>query len=142
MSIQIPAERLCPDTIIHHIGLDFGPFGSFAVVETIEFNGESYAISALFLDEDGEVSRHAVEFIADAGDAIAYGGLGEPKLRPETDVSFDEWAAKAEASGARLDSTLASMPALETVTDAFCAMLVHRNERRAQFFAVVRQAAE
>jgi len=118
----IPIERLAPDTVIHHTGLDFGPFGSFAVVETVEFNGESYAISGRFLDEHGNVSRHTVEFIADAGDAITYGGRGEPKLRPEADVSVDEWQAKIEANSAAITE------------------LIAEQNRRAVFFGAVARA--
>lgn len=117
MSHPINIERLAPDTIIHRVGLDFGPFGSFAVVQSSEFNGESYAVSALFLDEDGEVSSHAVEFIVDAGETVEFGGRGEPVLRAEADVTADEWDAK-----------LHSRPiTIEDATDAFCALLVRRN---------------
>ena len=118
--MKINIERLLPDTIIHRVGLDFGPFGSFAVVQSVEFNGESYAVSGYLLDEDGEVSRHAVEFIVDPGEAIDFGGRGEPVLR--ADVTLEEWEAKIDAD------------------NAVIASLIAEQSRRAEFFGAVARA--
>jgi len=132
--VKINIERLRPATVIHRTGNDaFGPFGACAEVQDIRFDGEAYQITARMLEgHDDHVSDTEVEFTVWAGESIAYGGRGAPKLRDEADISDDEWQAKRNANPITLDAA----------TEAFCAMLVGRNPRREQFFAAVMQAAE
>jgi hypothetical protein len=97
----IPIERLRSPTIIHRIGGDFGPFGAFAEVQDIQFDGQ-YTITARFLwGDDDHVGETEVRFIVEAGETVDFGGRGEPKLRPEADVLVDEWQAKIEANDYR-----------------------------------------
>lgn len=95
-TIQI--ELLKAPTIIHRTGGDFGPFGAFAEVQDVQFDGESYSVTARFIEgDDDHVGETEVEFIVGAGECITFGGRGEPKLRADADVTAEEWAAKVEA---------------------------------------------
>lgn len=138
MPAQIAIERLKICTIIHRAdAFDFGPFGSFAEVQDIEFDGYGYTVTArLIVGDEGAVSDTDVEFIVDAGHSVAFGGLGEPSLRAEDDVTDEEWEAKGEAISADIDRIQGMInehrrqPApvtLEAATASFCDMLVSRN---------------
>lgn len=97
------------------------PFNDFAIVEDIHFDGHGYALTL----DCGD--RHYV----DAGSSVRFGGVGEPVLRRDEDISADEFEAKAKALNA------GALATLEAATASFCDMLVARNAPGA-----VRQAAE
>lgn len=102
MTTHINIERLKPSTVIHRSDdYDFGPFGSFAAVQDIEFDGFGYTVTARMIHSDhGYVTDREVQFILDAGDTVQFGGLGELVLRDEDDVSAEEWQAKSDATDA------------------------------------------
>lgn len=105
MPAQIAIERLKPCTRIHRADdFDFGPFGSFAEVQSVEFDGYGYTVTAVIVEGTyGTVTDTEVQFIVDAGQSVAFGGLGEPSLRAEDDVTDEEWEAKGEAISADID---------------------------------------
>lgn len=105
MSASISIERLKHSTRIHRSDdFDFGPFGAFAEVQDVEFDGYVYTVTALMIDPDyGYATDHEVQFVVDAGQTVDFGGIGEPALRAEADVSDEEWEAKGEAIGAAID---------------------------------------
>lgn len=124
---KIAIELLKAPTIVHHPDFDFGE------VQDVAFLGETYSVTVRTLDPElGFVTDDEFEFVVDAGGSVDFGGRGEPKLRNKADVSLEEWQAKIAAKPVTLDAA----------TDAFCAMLVGRNERRERFFGAVRIAAE
>lgn len=96
-SIQI--ERLTTETQIYLNELSWSgmtaPFHGCAFVDAIEFDGYGYALT---LGDE----RHYV----DAGEAVTFGGVGEPVLRPLADVSVDELDAKFEADMAATSSMI------------------------------------
>lgn len=114
MTTVIPIERLKAATVIHRVGDDFGPTGDFAEVQGIEFDGESYIVTARFLEgADDHVGDTEVRFAVDAGGSIDFGGRGEPSLRIDAEISFDEWKAKADAIGADIDRTIGKINAAQ-----------------------------
>ncbi|MGV8950114.1 MAG: hypothetical protein ACOH2M_03350 [Cypionkella sp.] len=116
MAQIIPIELLKAPTRIHRADdFDFGPFGSFAEVQDVEFDGYGYTVTARMIDPDyGYATDHEVQFVVDAGQSVDFGGVGEPKLRTEGDVSDEEWEAKGQPL------------TLEAATASFCDMLVSR----------------
>jgi len=105
-SIQI--ERLKEATRVYHKGGDFGS-GDFAEVQSVEFDGHGYMVSALFIESNGATDwagETEVQFYVDAGESVMFGGRGEPALRDAADVSRDEWEAKIEANDAAIDALI------------------------------------
>lgn len=116
MTKTIQIERLKAPTIIHRVGGDFGPFGAFAEVQDVEFDGHSYIVTARLVEDDEAtdwVGDTEVVFVVDAGGSVQFGGRDEPKLRGESDVSFEEWQAKAEAIGLDIDRGLVKLGELQ-----------------------------
>lgn len=123
MNHPVNIERLKAPTIIHRIGGDFGPFGGFAEVQDIQFDGEFYIVTARLIGGDeGYVTDTEVQFNVWAGESVDFGGLGEPVLRNKDDVTLEEWQAKIAADNAVIDA------------------LIAEQNRRAQFFGAVARA--
>jgi hypothetical protein len=97
MSKTIPIERLTTGTLIYRKGGDFGPFGGFAEVQTVDFDIDGfYTIEALTMDTDGVVDwigTDTISFTVDAGGEVEFGGRGEPRQRADSDIIPEEWAA-------------------------------------------------
>lgn len=107
-TIQI--ERLKAPCIVHAVGGDFGPFGAFAEVQDIQFDGEGYQITVLLIEgADDHVGDTELEFTVDAGGSVEFGGRGEPVLRALGDVDGDEWQAKFDACMAKDAADRAAM---------------------------------
>lgn len=102
----IPIERLISGVEIIIPG--FGPVEVYGV----RFDGEGYAVDYPRSAAGGwdDMDMHYVA----AGGSVEHAGIGEPRwMRPESDVTFEEWQAKAEAQMEALDRTL-----IATVADA------------------------
>lgn len=97
----ISIERLTSGVAVWRKGGDFGPFGNAAEVVSCEFEDGSYTVKALLIETDGAeewTGNDEVIFRVDAGEKIEFAGQGIPPfMRPEGDVTIEEWAAKAEA---------------------------------------------
>lgn len=115
----IPVERLLSGTIIHRADdFEFGPFGSFAEVQDIEFDGYGYTVTARLLTEAGHAGEDEVQFIVDASQSVEFGGLGEPRMRSEADVPDEEVSAKLDADIAATNSLITKIEALHAQTRA------------------------
>ena len=111
MTTFIPIERLTSGVCVHRVGGDFGPFGGAAEVVSCDYGHDGhYAVTARFIESDGSVEwtgDDEVIFHVDAGEKVEFAGQGIPPfMRPEGDVSDDEWEAKIRADLARFGETM------------------------------------
>lgn len=100
----IPIERLTTGTLLYipaiHIRGLITKCDDFGTVEEIADDGEGYLLTLAFGIDC--IEQHYVPY----GETVQFGGRGEPKLRAEADVSFEEWRGKADAIGADIDRTI------------------------------------
>lgn len=101
----IPIERLAPGVIVYRKGGDFGPFGAHAEVQTVEFDGEGYLVTATFEETDDKdaFGNDQVQFWVRCGDSVRHGGASAPILRQTSFVTIEEWQAKGDAIEADID---------------------------------------
>jgi hypothetical protein len=110
----ISIERLASGVSIWRKGGDFGPFGGAAEVVSCDYDHDGhYAVTARFIESDGSVEwtgDEEVIFHVDAGEKIEFAGQGIPPfMRPEGDVSDDEWEAKIRADLARFGEAMEAL---------------------------------
>ena len=157
MATFIPIERLASGVCVHGKGGDFGPFGNAAEVVSCDFEGDSYTVKALLIETDGAdewSGDDEVIFRVGAGEKIEFAGQGIPPfMRPEVDVTIEEWAAKAEAHEMAADRAMAEADRVrgyvgrkidETalVASVADALGVSGGERRAEFFGACDRALQ
>jgi hypothetical protein len=155
MTTFIPIERLTSGVCVHRVGGDFGPFGNAAEVVSCEFEGDCYTVTALLIETDGAdewTGDDEVIFHVDAGEKIEFAGQGIPPfMRPEGDVTTEEWAAKAQAHELAADRAIVEADRVrgyvgrkidETalVASVADALGVSGGERRAEFFGACDRA--
>lgn len=104
----VPIERITTGFVVYGKNGDFGPFGAHAEVQTIEFDGEGYQVTATFMDCDGEVS-----FWVRCGEAVEHGGSSAPILRQTSFVTAEEWAAKVEAQDRAFEVRMGELNAMQ-----------------------------
>lgn len=85
---QISIERLTTGTEIY---LD--TIKASAQVTAIRFDGEGYGIDLVY----GRYLDREEYLYVNAGGSVEFANIGEPHLRAESDVTSDEWRAKADA---------------------------------------------
>lgn len=125
-TIQI--ERLTTGTVIEVPG-----FGAAEVYEC-EFDGSGYSVTYCTNDRYGwDCVDHAY---FDAGSKVEHAGIGEPRwMRPESDVTKDEWQAKADA----IDADILQLQGKINAAQGYVAAPFDE-ARRAQFFDAVAKA--
>ncbi len=102
----IPVERLTAGTIIYAVGGDFGAFGGFAELVSIEDQGEGEAF-LLTLDHGGWIGEQTMAVAK--GSRVEFGGRGEPKLLPLSEVSEEALQARIDADDADIAAMLAEL---------------------------------
>lgn len=110
----IPIERLAPGVIVYRKGDDFGPFGAHAEVQTVEFDGEGYLVTALFEETDDEdaCGSDQVQFWVRCGESVRHGGASAAILRQTSFVTTEEWQAKADANDRAIDEAIGKLNVL------------------------------
>lgn len=150
MTTFIPIERLTSAVCIWRKGGDFGPFGNAAEVVSCEFDPDGfYTVTALLIETDGAdewTGEDEVIFHVDAGEKIEFAGQGIPPfMRPEGDVTVEEWAAKAEAHELAADRAIVEADRVRgyvgreidervLVSAVSAAIGVSTDDRRGEFF--------
>lgn len=104
----VPVERIQTGFVVFRKGDDFGPFGAHAEVQTVEFDGEGYQVTATFMDCDGDVS-----FWVRCGETVEHGGATAPILRQTSFVTAEEWAAKVEAQDRAFEVRMGELNAMQ-----------------------------
>lgn len=153
----INIERLTSGVSVWRKGGDFGPFGNAAEVVSCEFEGDCYTVTALLIETDGAdewTGDDEVIFHVDAGEKIEFAGQGIPPfMRPEGDVTIDEWAAKAAAHEMAADRAIVEADRVRgyvgreiderpLLTAVAAAIGVSDSERRAEFFGACDRALQ
>lgn len=154
----INIERLTSGVTVWRKGGDFGPFGNAAEVVSCEFDADGfYTVKALLIETDGAdewTGDDEVIFTVDAGEKIEFAGQGIPPfMRPEGDVTIEEWAAKAEAHELAADRAIVEADRVRgyvgrkideqaLVASVADALGVSSDERRAEFFGACDRALE
>jgi hypothetical protein len=157
MTTFIPIERLTSGVCIHRVGGDFGPFGNAAEVVSCEFDPDGfYTVRAYLMETDGAtewVGQDWIVFHVDAGEKIEFAGQGIPPfMRPEGDVTIEEWAAKAEAHEMAADRAIVEADRVRgyvgreideslLVNTVAAAIGVSTDDRRGEFFGACDRAS-
>lgn len=157
MTTFIPIELLTSGVCVHRVGGDFGPFGNAAEVVSCEFEGDCYTVTALLIETDGAVEwtgDDEVIFSVGAGEKIEFAGQGIPPfMRPEGDVTIEEWAAKAEAHEMAADRAIVEADRVRgyvgreiderlLVSTVAAAIGVSTDDRRGEFFGACDRALQ
>ena len=100
-TIQI--ERLTTETLIR-VGKDS------ARAIAIRFDGSGYGIDLRYGQSDEGYEEY---MYVEAGGSVEFDGVGEPTLRAESDVTADEWTAKADTISAEIDRSIGKLNQLQ-----------------------------
>lgn len=157
MATLIPIELLTSGVAVWKKGGDFGPFGNAAEVVSCEFEDGFYTIKALLIETDGAeewTGDDEVIFSVGAGEKIEFAGQGIPPfMRPEGDVTIEEWAAKAEAHEMAADRAIVEADRVRgyvgrkiderlLASSVAAAIGVSTDDRRGEFFGACDRALQ
>ena len=123
----IPIELLTTETLIRVAGTR-----DAARVIAIRFDGYGYSIDLRYGPSDDGYEEC---MYVDADGSVDFEGVGEPVLRTESDVTKDEWQAKADA----IDADILQLQGKINAAQGHVCQPVDE-ARRAQFFDAVAKA--